>query len=296
MPAQYIMALDQGTTGTTVSLIDDKGQMVASLDQDFPQIFPQPGWVEHDVETIWKTVQSLVPQVLAKAKVQAAQIAAIGITNQRETVVMWDSESDRPIANAIVWQCRRTQDLCLKLKARGLEKTFRQKTGLVLDPYFSGTKIQWLMKNVPQAKVLSKKGTLRAGTIDSFLIWRLTGGTEHVTDVSNASRTLLMNLKTTEWDQDLMRLLQVPAGILPRIVDSSSILGKTKGLGFLPDGIPIAGVAGDQQSALFGPGLLESGSGEMHLRHRQFYFNEHGRQTFTFESGLTVDGGLATER
>jgi glycerol kinase len=280
------MAIDQGTTGTTVSLMDLSGSLVAQVDEDFPQIFPKPGWVEHDPEAIWGTVTRLIPQVLMKAGAKAEQIQGIGITNQRETVVLWDSQTHKPVMNAIVWQCRRTQDICAKLKKAGHEKTFKKKTGLVLDPYFSGTKIHWILKNVPETKDLLRQKRLRAGTIDSFLIWRLSKGQSHVTDVSNASRTLLMDLKTTDWDPQLLKILQIPAEILPRITDSSGQLGVTRGLGFLPDGIPIAGVAGDQQSALFGQTCWQAGESKCTYGTGSFLLMNTGTQIVTSKSGL----------
>lgn len=286
MSSRYIMAIDQGTTGTTISLMDRTGALVAQADEDFPQIFPRPGWVEHDPDAIWGTVERLVPRLLKSAGVSAGQIEAIGITNQRETVVMWEASTHRPVANAIVWQCRRTQDLCQKLKKAGHEKTFKRKTGLILDPYFSGTKIQWFLKNVPRTKELLRKNDLRVGTVDSFLIWRLTGGAEHVTDVTNASRTLLMDLRSGQWDPQLLKILQVPASILPRIVDSSGILGRTKGLGFLPDGIPIAGVAGDQQAALFGQTCWTAGESKCTYGTGSFLLMNTGPKFVASKHGL----------
>ena len=286
MQSKYIMAIDQGTTGTTISLMDRTGSLVAQVDEDFPQIFPKPGWVEHDPEAIWGTVGRLVPLLLKKAGALTGEIAAIGITNQRETVVLWDAETHKPVMNAIVWQCRRTSDICAKLKKAGHEKTFKKKTGLVLDPYFSGTKINWILKHVPETKSLLKEKRLRAGTIDSFLIWRLSKGQAHVTDVSNASRTLLMNLKTTAWDPELLKILQVPEEILPQITDSSGILAKTHGLGFLPDGIPIAGVAGDQQAALFGQTCWLAGESKCTYGTGSFLLMNTGSSPVSSKSGL----------
>ena len=286
MQSKYIMAIDQGTTGTTISLMDRTGGLVAQADEDFPQIFPKPGWVEHDPEAIWGTVGRLVPQLLKKANAKPDEIAAIGITNQRETVVLWDAQTHKPVMNAIVWQCRRTSEICAKLKKAGFEKTFRKKTGLVLDPYFSGTKIHWILKNVPETKTLLKEKRLRAGTIDSFLIWRLSKGQAHVTDVSNASRTLLMNLQTTAWDPELLKILLVPAEILPQISDSSGVLAKTHGLGFLPDGIPIAGVAGDQQAALFGQTCWSAGESKCTYGTGSFLLMNTGPKIISSKSGL----------
>jgi len=248
----YIMAIDQGTTGSTVSILNQSGSLVAKMNEEYPQIFPQPGWVEHNPEDIWKSVTSTIQKALSQAKITGKEIAAIGITNQRETLVLWDKSSGKPVYNAIVWQCRRTQDFCEKLKKDKKQNLIRKKTGLVIDPYFSASKIRWILKNVSSVSERARRGDVLFGNIDTFLLWRLTSGAVHKTDVSNASRTMLMNIHTGEWDDELLKLFTVPAQILPEICDSSGVFGKTQGLGFLPDGIPIAGIAGDQQSALFG--------------------------------------------
>jgi glycerol kinase len=257
--SRYIIAIDQGTTSTRSALVNQAGGLVGQNNEDFRQIFPKPGWVEHDPEDIWRTTLNTLKKTLEQTRIEGSQIAGIGITNQRETVVVWDRKTGQPIYNAIVWQCRRTQDMCEKLKRNNKEKMVTKKTGLVIDPYFSGTKIQWILKNVPGAKERARRGELAAGTIDTFLLWRLTGGESHKTDVSNASRTMLMNIHTGWWDDELMKLLEVPESLLPEIAPSSGEFGKTKGLGFLPDGIPIAGIAGDQQAALFGQTCFETG-------------------------------------
>jgi glycerol kinase len=249
---QYIMAIDQGTTSTRTCVINHAGGLVAEVRETFPQIFPKPGWVEHDPEDIWSTTTRTMKAALDKAKIHGSQIVGIGITNQRETVVVWDRQTSKPIYNAIVWQCRRTQDFCDRLRKANKEKMISKKTGLVIDPYFSATKLQWILKNVPGAKEKSRHGSLAAGTIDTFLLWRLTQGETHKTDVSNASRTMLMNIHQGWWDAELLKLFQVPNSMLPEIAPSSGEFGKTRGLGFLPDGIPISGIAGDQQAALFG--------------------------------------------
>jgi len=256
---QFIMSIDQGTTGSTVIIVDQAGSLVAKVNQEYRQIFPKPGWVEHDPEDIWQSVVGTIQGALAQAKIQTHQIAAIGITNQRETVLLWDRKTGKPIYNAIVWQCRRTQELCEKMKKRGQHKMITRKTGLVLDPYFSATKIKWIFDEVPQAKAKAKKSELAMGTIDTFLLWRLTGGAAHKTDVSNASRTMLMNIHKGGWDQDLLKLFSIEKSLLPDICDSSGVFGRTEGLGFLPDGIPISGIAGDQQAALFGQACFEVG-------------------------------------
>ncbi len=253
------MSIDQGTTGSTVAILNQGGSLVAKANQEYPQIFPKPGWVEHNPEDIWKSVVDCIQKSLLHAKISAQQIAAIGITNQRETVLIWDKSSGKPIYNAIVWQCRRTQDLCEKLKKSGLQNTIQKKTGLVLDPYFSATKIRWILDHVTGARAKAQKGDLLAGTIDTYLLWRLTGGRTHATDVSNASRTMLMNLKTLSWDPELLKIFKVPSSLLPEINPSSGVFGNTSQLNFLPDGIPVSGIAGDQQSALFGQTCFRPG-------------------------------------
>ena len=250
--SSYIMAIDQGTTSTRTCLFNQAGSLVAQASEAYPQIYPKPGWVEHDPEDIWRTTINTMKKAMDQSGIAGAQILCIGITNQRETVLVWDKDTSQPIYNAIVWQCRRTQSLCEKLKKNKKEKLIRQKTGLVVDPYFSGSKIQWILKNISGAKSLAQKGQLRAGTIDTFILWRLTHGRCHKTDVSNASRTMLMNLKTLNWDPELLKIFQINSSLLPEISSSSGLFGKTAGLGFLPDGIPITGIAGDQQAALFG--------------------------------------------
>ncbi|MBI2336395.1 MAG: glycerol kinase GlpK [Deltaproteobacteria bacterium] len=255
-----ILAIDQGTTGTTVLLIDKDLNLVGKKNNEFPQHFPQEGWVEHNLEEIWACTTRTIQDVLTQTGVDAGRIAGIGITNQRETTGIWERSTGKPIHNAIVWQCRRTADICNKLKKAGHEAKFKKKTGLVLDAYFSGTKIKWLLDNVPHAKARAKTGELAFGTIDTFLIYKLTGHQTHVTDVSNASRTLLMNLATLAWDAELMKILGVPAALLPEIRSSSEVYGHTQGVPGLPDGVPIAGIAGDQQAALFGQACFEVGS------------------------------------
>jgi glycerol kinase len=260
--AKCVMAIDQGTTGTTVLLVDHSGSILGKGYREFPQVFPRAGWVEHDLEEIWRSTRSGIREALAAAGVGARDIVGIGITNQRETTGVWERGTLRPVQNAIVWQCRRTTERCAALKARGLEPWFRERTGLVLDPYFSGTKIQWILENNPAAAKLAQAGELAFGTIDCFLAARLTGGKAHVTDRSNASRTLLFNLRTLEWDPELLELLSVPVGILPALADNAGVVGTTRGVEGLPDGIPIAGMAGDQQAALFGQACFSPGEGK----------------------------------
>lgn len=248
----YIMSIDQGTTGSTVILLNQQGDLIAKHNEEFRQIFPKPGWVEHDPEDIWKSVLKSIEKVLEMSHIQPQQISGIGITNQRETVVAWNRRTGHAYHNAIVWQCRRTQDFCETLKKNKKQKLIQSKTGLVIDPYFSGSKIRWLLKNVPAAKLALQNNELCVGTIDSFLLFRLTAGQSFKTDVSNASRTMLMNIKTGNWDKELLKLFSVPESILPEICPSSGVFGITDGLELIPNGIPIAGIAGDQQAALFG--------------------------------------------
>ncbi len=248
--SKILMAIDQGTTGTTVLLLDEALNVKGKVNREFPQIFPQPGWVEHDPEAIWSSTEQAITQALGESGCSGTDIAAIGITNQRETTIVWSRQDGRPIHNAIVWQCRRTAPHCEALRQQGLEALFRERTGLVLDAYFSGTKVTWLLDNVEGARARAEAGDLVFGTIDTFLLWRLTAGRVHATEVSNASRTLLMNLKTGKWDETLCEALNVPMSMLPEIYPTAGFFGETGGLSSLPDGIPITGIAGDQQAAL----------------------------------------------
>ena len=258
----YIMALDQGTTSSRAIVFDRTGAPVSAAQQEFPQIFPQPGWVEHYPEDIWNSQLAVARQALADAGLKATDLAAVGITNQRETTLLWDRATGVPIDNAIVWQCRRTAPMCAQLKAEGFEDVVRAKTGLVLDPYFSGTKVAWLLDHVPGARQKAEAGRLAFGTIDTFLIWRLSGGALHITDVSNASRTLLYNIHEMRWDGDILARLNIPPEVLPTVVPSSAIYGETTPE-MLGAPVPIAGCAGDQQAASFGqacyaPGLTKN--------------------------------------
>jgi glycerol kinase len=256
---QHILAIDQGTTGSTALVVSLDGLTKGRSTVEFPQHFPRPGWVEHDAKEIWASVEASVRGALAAAKIEAGSLAAIGITNQRETTLVWDKKTGEPIANAIVWQCRRTAETCDALKKAGHGPRVHERTGLVLDAYFSGTKIAWLLDNVPGARERATRGELAFGTIDSFLVHKLTGAAVHVTDVTNASRTLCMNLARAEWDPEMCKLFLVPESVLPRIVGSAEEVGRTRGVGFLPDGIPITGIAGDQQAALFGQACFDEG-------------------------------------
>jgi glycerol kinase len=266
------LAIDQGTTSTRAVIFDASGRPVSSAARELTQHYPQPGWVEHDAEEIWASVAEVVPRALAEAGIQPGQVAGIGITNQRETVVFWERATGRPVARALVWQDRRTTDFCREHRAD--EPWLHERTGLVLDPYFSGTKMRWILNQDAALKRRAEGGHLACGTIDSFLIWRLTGGKVHATDVSNASRTLLLNLATANWDDDLCRYFEVPRAALPDVRPSAADFGKTVGLWFLPDDVPIVGVAGDQQAALFGQcgftageAKCTYGTGAFFLRH-----------------------------
>jgi glycerol kinase len=248
--AHYVLALDQGTTSTRAVLYDAAGQPIASAARELTQHYPRPGWVEHDAEEIWQSVATVTAEALEAGGIAGSAVAAIGLTNQRETVVLWDRATSRPVTRALVWQDRRTTDFCRQRQAD--EGWLRERTGLVLDPYFSATKLRWLLEQDAGLAARAEAGQLACGTIDSWFLWQLTAGRAHVTDRTNASRTLLLNLHTAAWDDDLCRYFGVPRALLPEVRPSAADFGKTSGLGFLPDGVPIAGVAGDQQAALFG--------------------------------------------
>ncbi|MCB9451608.1 MAG: glycerol kinase GlpK [Anaerolineaceae bacterium] len=256
--ADYILALDQGTTSSRAILFNRNGRIVASAQQEFPQIYPKPGWVEHDPEAIWQSQWKVARDVIAGQNLSASDLAAIGITNQRETTVVWDRATGQPIHNAIVWQDRRTAGFCDALKAEGFAKTIQEKTGLVTDAYFSGTKVAWILDNVPGAREKAERGELAFGTIDSFLVWRLTGGRLHISDVSNASRTMLYDIHKHWWSNTILKRLNIPQSMLPQVVPSSMIYGETDPALF-GKAIPIAGIAGDQQAATFGQACYESG-------------------------------------
>jgi glycerol kinase len=253
---KYILALDQGTTSSRAIVFDQAGSIVAVAQKEFPQIFPKPGWVEHNPRDIWSTQAGVAAEVLQKASVKATDVAAIGITNQRETTVVWDRKTGQPVYNAIVWQDRRTADICDRLKKRKLDRVIRRKTGLVIDAYFSATKVQWILENVSGARERAKRGELAFGTVDSWLVWNLTGGKVHVTDASNASRTMLYDIAKGVWDDELLKIFGVPRSMLPEVRSSSEVYGETFLLGYH---LPIAGIAGDQQAALFGQACTKPG-------------------------------------
>ena len=254
----YVLALDQGTTSSRALVFDRRGRTVAAAQQEFPQHYPRPGWVEHDPQDLWTTTRRTALAAVAEANLTGKDIAAVGLTNQRETTLLWDRRTGRPLHRAIVWQDRRTADLCARLRRDGLEPLFRRRTGLLLDPYFSGTKLRWLLDHVPGARRRAHRGELAFGTVDTWLLWQLTGGRVHATDVSNASRTLLLNLRTGEWDDELLRILRIPREVLPVVRGSSEVFGEVSALPALR-GVPISGIAGDQQAALFGQACWRPG-------------------------------------
>jgi glycerol kinase len=259
---QYILSFDQGTTSSRAIVFDQKGSIISVAQKEFAQLFPKPGWVEHDPNEIWSSQLGVAAEAITKAGLTVKDIAAIGITNQRETTVVWDRNTGQPIHNAIVWQDRRTADFCDQLKSEGKDKTIQQKTGLVVDAYFSATKIRWILDNTKDARSRAEKGELCFGTIDSWLLWKLTNGQVHATDVSNASRTMLFNIHTLQWDEELLKILNVPANMLPEVKSSSEVYGYTQNI-LTAHNIPIAGIAGDQQAALFGqmctqPGMVKN--------------------------------------
>ena len=259
MEKKYILALDQGTTSSRAIVFDHEGQIRSVAQKEFPQYFPQPGWVEHNPNEIWGSEASVIAEAISTIDITGLDIAAIGITNQRETTIVWDIDTDEPIYNAIVWQDRRTAEFCDQLKADGLTETIRQKTGLIIDAYFSGTKIKWILDHVPGARKRAEEGKLRFGTVDSWLVWRLTRGETHVTDVTNASRTMLFNIHELKWDEELLKLFNIPLSMMPEVKSNSEIYGHTKTTIFAHK-VPIAGIAGDQQAALFGQMCLDPGS------------------------------------
>ena len=281
-----ILAIDQGTTGSTIALMDTAGHLVASVNHEFPQIFPEPGWVEHNTESIWQSILKGIAAIFADGAYKPGNVVAIGITNQRETAVLWDAQTGEALHNAIVWQCRRTTGVCEDLKAAGHEALIRERSGLVLDPYFSATKFKWLLDNAPGAQQLLAQGRLRAGTIDAYLMWRLSNGKVHKTDVSNASRTSLMALNTLDWDDELLSLFGVPREILPEICPSSGRLAVTEAVPGLPDGLPVSGVAGDQQSALFGQACFEPGDAKCTFGTGSFILMNAGDSPVRSGSGL----------
>ncbi|MGP4081180.1 glycerol kinase GlpK [Pseudalkalibacillus sp. R45] len=285
---KYILSLDQGTTSTRAILFNKEGEIVHTSQKEFTQHFPKSGWVEHNANEIWGSVLAVIAQVLSETDTKPEQIAGIGITNQRETTVVWDKNTEKPVYNAIVWQSRQTAGICDELKSKGYNETFRKKTGLLIDAYFSGTKVKWILDNVEGVREKAEAGDLMFGTIDSWLIWKMTGGKAHVTDYSNASRTLMFNIHELKWDDELLDILEVPRSMLPEVKPSSEIYGHTVEHHFFGQSIPIAGVAGDQQAALFGQACYEEGMAK----------NTYGTGCFmlmnTGEKAVTSDHGLLT--
>lgn len=294
--AKYIMALDAGTTSNRCCLFNEAGEVCSMAQKEFTQYFPQPGWVEHDANEIWSTQLEVARQAMDNIGATAANIAAIGITNQRETTIVWDKKTGQPICRAIVWQCRRTSRYCDELKAKGLTEEFRKKTGLVIDAYFSGTKLRWILENVPGARQRAEKGELLFGTVETWLIWKLTGGKAHVTDYSNASRTMLFNINTLQWDEDILRELDIPKCMLPEVKPSSCVYGEALPQ-FFGAAIPIAGAAGDQQAALFGQTCFAPGEAKNTYGTGCFLLMNTGKTPVFSQNGLvtTIAWGLGGE-
>lgn len=290
---KYVMALDAGTTSNRCILFNEKGEMCSVAQREFTQYFPQPGWVEHDADEIWASMLGMAVEAMNIIGATASDIAAIGITNQRETAVVWDKNTGEPIHHAIVWQCRRTSEYCDSLKEKGLTDTFREKTGLVIDAYFSGTKVKWMLDNVPGARERAEKGELLFGTVETWLIWKLTKGAVHVTDYSNASRTLMFNINTLEWDNEILAELDIPVSMLPEAKPSSCLYGMTDA-SFLGGPIPIAGAAGDQQAALFGQTCYTAGEAKNTYGTGCFLLMNTGEKPVFSQNGLvtTIAWGL----
>lgn len=291
--AKYVMALDAGTTSNRCILFNEKGEMCSVAQKEFTQFFPKPGWVEHDANEIWNTQLSVAKEAMTKLGVSAGDISAIGITNQRETTIVWDKTTGEPIHHAIVWQCRRTSEYCDTLKEKGLTDSFREKTGLVIDAYFSGTKLKWLLDNVEGARERAQKGELLFGTVETWLIWKLTGGKVHITDYSNASRTMLFNIQKLEWDEDILKELDIPRCMLPEAKPSSCIYGETDPSWF-GGPIPVAGAAGDQQAALFGQTCFKPGEAKNTYGTGCFMLMNTGEKPVFSKNGLvtTIAWGL----
>ena len=285
--SKYIMSLDLGTTSCRSILFDKKGQICSVAQKEFTQYFPEPGWVEHDAEEIWATQKGLMFEALEKLGVEMSDVAGIGITNQRETTVVWDKHTGRPICKAIVWQCRRTAEYCDELKAQGLADMFREKTGLVLDAYFSGTKLKWILDNVDNARERAEAGELLFGTIDTWIIWKLTHGKVHVTDYSNVSRTMLFNIHTLEWDEEILKILDIPRQMLPEVKPSSYLYGHTEARIFGEE-VPIAGAAGDQQCALFGQTCFAPGEAKNTYGTGGFMLMNTGEKPVASKNGLVT--------
>ncbi|PTH25069.1 glycerol kinase GlpK [Staphylococcus arlettae] len=291
---KYILSIDQGTTSSRAILFNKDGEIDGVAQREFKQFFPKSGWVEHDANEIWTSVLAVIAEVLNEKNVSAEQIAGIGITNQRETTVVWDKKSGRPVYHAIVWQSRQTQGICQELKEQGLEEKFREKTGLLLDPYFAGTKVKWILDNVDGAREQADNGDLLFGTIDSWLVWKLSGGQAHITDYSNASRTLVYNIHELQWDKELLDILNIPECMLPEVKESSEVYGNTIDYHFFGQEVPIAGIAGDQQAALFGQACFNRGDVKNTYGTGGFMLMNTGEEAVKSKSGLltTIAYGL----
>ncbi|MCM3440418.1 glycerol kinase GlpK [Metabacillus halosaccharovorans] len=290
----YILSLDQGTTSSRAIIFNKKGEIVHTAQKEFKQYFPQSGWVEHNANEIWGSVLAVIATALSESNIRAEQIEGIGITNQRETTVVWDKETGAPVYHAIVWQSRQTSGICEELKQGGYEQTIRKKTGLLIDPYFSGTKVKWILDNVEGARSKAEEGKLLFGTIDTWLIWKLSGGKAHVTDFSNASRTLMFNIHELKWDEELLEILNVPSSMLPEVRSSSEIYAHTVGYHFFGEEVPIAGAAGDQQAAMFGQACFEKGMGKSTYGTGCFMLMNTGEKAVESEHGLltTIAWGI----
>ena len=297
MAGEYVLSIDQGTTGTTAIVFDHDGAIAGRAYSEFTQHYPQPGWVEHDANEIWDVSIRVVEEALGDANASANDLAAVSITNQRETVAMWDRQTGEPVHTAIVWQDRRTAEFCDELMERGLEDTFRDKTGLLIDPYFSGTKVKWLLDNVEGLRDRSRNGEIAFGTIDSWMVWKLTGGNVHITDYSNASRTLMYNIYDLEWDEEILQILEVPQEILPEVKPSSYVFGETDPDALFGASIPVAGIAGDQQAALFGQACYEEGLAKNTYGTGSFVLMNTGTEAVPSREGLltTIAWGIGDE-
>ncbi|TXC81848.1 glycerol kinase GlpK [Metabacillus litoralis] len=294
MEKKYVLALDQGTTSSRAILFNKEGEIVDIAQQEFKQYFPKSGWVEHNAQEIWSSILAVIAQLLTKTSISPKEIASIGITNQRETAIVWDKETGLPIYNAIVWQSRQTVDICEELKEKGYSDLFHNKTGLLIDAYFSGTKVKWILDHVEGARQKAEEGKLLFGTVDTWLIWKLSGGQRHVTDYSNASRTLMYNIYDLEWDDELLEILTIPKSMLPEVCSSSEVYATTVDYHFFGEAVPIAGVAGDQQAALFGQACYEKGMAKNTYGTGCFMLMNTGEKAVNSESGLltTIAWGI----
>ncbi|HEY91344.1 MAG TPA: glycerol kinase GlpK [Dehalococcoidia bacterium] len=288
MGKEHILALDQGTTGSTALLFNKQGQVLASAYREIQQLYPQPGWVEHDPREIFGSTVAVAEETLRKAQIGLSEVNGIGITNQRETTLVWDRHTGEPVCNAIVWQCRRTAPLCEELKGRGLTNSIREKTGLIIDAYFSATKLRWILDNIPQGQYRAEQGDLLFGTVDSWLVWNLTGGAVHITDYTNASRTMLYNIHTLQWDEELLSALDIPEAVLPAVKPSSYIYGETAPGILGSAGVPVCGIAGDQQAALFGQACYDDGMAKNTYGTGSFVLLNTGDHAINSEKGLVT--------